>query len=137
MTVEESVHYPVSGTGARAEWASYSPDGYGYLRLGAEYRAFALSFLHEDHCLRLIRTMLDGTASNLTLTETIPYCLNYIRQIILCDPNLTLEPADVLERDYDVQRSGATHVCFDWRVIHAELGKNWKDWYNYKKSQEL
>lgn len=40
-------------------------------------------------------------------------------------PNLTLEPADVLERDFEAHRTGATHVCKDWRQYYEEIEKNW------------
>jgi hypothetical protein len=121
MTVEESVHYNIWGPNALEEWASSSPKGTGYLRLGPEHRAFALTMTHEQHCLRIIRAALEGKPEfRQRISPTvIQFCLNYLRQMVLCSPNFTLEP---------VGRNGATHVCRDWRKVYGALADNWDDW---------
>jgi hypothetical protein len=48
--------------------------------------------------------------------------------MILCSPDLTLESADVLSRDFEVDRIGATHICSDWGALYAEAEKNWGTW---------
>ncbi|KAK0466169.1 uncharacterized protein EV420DRAFT_1510297 [Desarmillaria tabescens] len=47
-----------------------------------------------------------------------------IRQMILCNPDLTLEPADMLTRNYEIKRVGATHVCKDWSRVYEEMERN-------------
>ena len=54
--------------------------------------------------------------------------------MILCSPNLTLEPANVLTRDFEVDRVGATHVCLDWSVLYSDMSNNWDSWEEFKKS---
>lgn len=127
MTMEESRHYAVTGPDALDEWASGSPVGYGYLRLGEESRGFSLAMFHELHCLHVMRLPLDGVASPHNLGH-MQHCLNYLRQFILCSPNLTLEPADVLTRDFEEDREGATHVCRNWEVMYDEMAENWREW---------
>lgn len=51
-----------------------------------------------------------------------------MQQMILCSPDLTLEPFDVLDRDFEVDRFGATHTCPDWNVMYEEMEDNWNDW---------
>ncbi|KAG7451996.1 uncharacterized protein BT62DRAFT_926199 [Guyanagaster necrorhizus] len=54
-------------------------------------------------------------------------CLTYLRQMILCNPDLTLEPADVLTWDHEIKRTGATHVCKDWSKVHDAMRRNYND----------
>lgn len=124
MTVEESVHYPIFGSEAKEEWATNSPAGFGYLRMGPEKRYFALDLFHQFHCLRLMRAALAGDYREKTKGH-VGHCLNFIRQIALCDINLTLEPPDVLDRNFDVKRTGATHICTDWRQVFGALEENY------------
>lgn len=127
MTVEETVHYPITGLDAQEEWASSASDGFGYIRLGTESRAFAVDVFHQLHCLRHMRKALAGDHSVYT-EQHMQHCLNFIRQMTMCNPNLTLEPADVLSRAIDVERVRATHVCRDWRVVYEKMTENWTSW---------
>jgi hypothetical protein len=127
MTVEESVHYLIFGTEAKEEWATNSPAGFGYVRMGPDRRVFALDLFHQLHCLRLMRAALGGDYSPKT-REHMGHCLNFVRQFALCDLNLTLEPPDVLDRDFEVKRTGATHVCTDWRQVFRALEDNYYSW---------
>ncbi|KAJ6583268.1 hypothetical protein B0H10DRAFT_1636999, partial [Mycena sp. CBHHK59/15] len=128
MTVEETRSYPIGGGHDSFEmWATTSSKGFGYVRLGNEHRAFAVAIFHQLHCVRLIHAGLTGRYDAATRSH-MHHCLNYIRQMILCSPDLTLEPADVLSRHFEVDRIGATHICSDWSALYAEAGKNWDTW---------
>ncbi|KAL1940039.1 hypothetical protein VTO73DRAFT_9374 [Trametes versicolor] len=128
LAVENSAHYPIIGLDAREEWAANTPKGFGFMRLGPEGRAFAISMYHQLHCLRLMRYALaSGDRSDLKFTH-FGHCLIYLRQLILCNPDLTLEPYDVLEGDYDVKQDGSTHVCQDWRQVYDAMASNWDSW---------
>ncbi|KAJ6460032.1 hypothetical protein C8R47DRAFT_1327817 [Mycena vitilis] len=125
MVVEETRSYPIDGGDNALEiWATSSSKGFGYVRLGPEQRTFAVAMFHQLHCVRLIRAGLGGRYDTYTINH-MHHCLNYIRQMILCSPNLTLEPADVLSRDFEVDRIGATHVCTDWSAMYDEAANNW------------
>ncbi|KAI0747053.1 hypothetical protein C8Q80DRAFT_1179059 [Daedaleopsis nitida] len=127
LVVEDPVHYAVVGPDAREEWASSTPEGVSYLHLGPERRAFSTSMFHQQHCLRAMRAALAGDYRPY-MQQHFTHCLHYIRQMILCAPNLTLEPADVLERDYDagMKEVGAIHMCQDWRQVYEEMEANWR-----------
>lgn len=124
MVVEETAHYPIFGSDAKEEWATNSPAGFGYLRLGPEKRPYALEVAHQLHCLRIFRAGVGGDYS-LKMQWHVQHCLNFVRLNILCNPNLTLEPADVLERDFEKRRTGATHICKDWRQYFQMMEENW------------
>ncbi|KAI0355426.1 hypothetical protein OH77DRAFT_1520992 [Trametes cingulata] len=127
LVVENPSHYSISGLDAREEWAASSPKGYGYVRLGPEYRAFAVSMFHQMHCLRLMRSALAGDHRPAT-DGHFGHCLVYLRQLILCNPDLTLEPPDVMKYDYDAKQDGSTHVCQDWRQVYDAMAANWNEW---------
>ncbi len=127
LVVEDSAHYPILGPDAREEWASSTPKGFGYVRLGPEHRAFSVSMFHEYHCMRVLRDGLAGNYRPQTVTH-IGHCLVYLREMILCAPDLTLEPYDPLDRDFAAERVGAAHVCNDWRQAYDGSSDNWDDW---------
>ncbi|KAM5542345.1 hypothetical protein V8D89_003804 [Ganoderma adspersum] len=127
LVVEDSSHYPILGPDAREEWASSTPKGFGYVRLGPEHRAFSVSLFHQYHCMRVLRDGLAGNHRPQTATH-IGHCLVYLREMILCAPDLTLEPHDPLERDFAAERVGAAHVCEDWRQAYDGSSDNWDEW---------
>ena len=58
----------------------------------------------------------------------VRHCLGYLRTSILCRPDLTLEPGDFTQRDFDVDWVGETHTCRDHSVIYDFLDKDFDDW---------
>ncbi|KAJ7912543.1 hypothetical protein B0H13DRAFT_1613508, partial [Mycena leptocephala] len=133
MLAEETRSYPIEGHDALEIWATSSSKGFGYVRLGPEKRAFAVAMFHELHCVRLMRAALAGRY-DASSRGHMHHCLNYIRQMILCSPNLTLEPANILARDFETDRVGATHICADWSALYAEASRNWYDWLESRNS---
>ncbi len=112
VTFEETVHYHPLGERSEGAWLSLASPGYGYVRLGPDDRTFVTSMFHEIHCLRMLNRafskMYGATPAHLK------HCLNYIRQNILCSPDLTLEPGDFEQRDFEVERTSGVHMCKDW-----------------------
>lgn len=133
MATDETVHYGIFEPEAEEEWATNQVEGgRGYVRLGLEKRGFAVSMFHQLHCLRVIRWALSGHYEAYARGH-VQHCLNYLRQQILCSPDLTLEPADILTRDHNIERTGAIHVCKDWRVLYGDLEVNYEEWVAFKK----
>ncbi|KAJ3561849.1 hypothetical protein NP233_g9946 [Leucocoprinus birnbaumii] len=110
--MDESVHYGIFEQEAAEQWASNQVKGRGVMR-------WALSGNYDEYA-----------------QGHVQHCLNYLRQQILCSPNLTLEPANILTRDHDVERAGAIHVCNDWRILYEELGVNWEEWKEFVEGHE-
>ncbi|GBE89266.1 hypothetical protein SCP_1502740 [Sparassis crispa] len=128
MTVEESMHYPLLGVPSDIEWFSSMSPGSGYVRLGPEDRMFVVTMFHELHCLRVLNLAF-GKARFATPAH-IKHCLNYLRQGILCAPDLTLEPGNFEEKDFEVERLGATHTCRDWSIVFQMMDENYYNWEN-------
>ncbi|OCH93635.1 hypothetical protein OBBRIDRAFT_789996 [Obba rivulosa] len=126
LTVEESAHYPLLGPESDDEWLSLTTASYGYVRLGPEDRLFALTMFHELHCLRVLNRAFGKAA--VATPEHIQHCLNYLRQGVLCSPDLTLEPGNFEDKDFEVERTGATHTCRDWEAVYSVLDDNYHQW---------
>ena len=136
LVIEDTSHYPILGPDARAEWASGTPKGFGYIRLGPEHRSFSVSMFHEAHCLRVFRGGLAGNYQPQIVTH-FGHCLVYIRQMILCFPDLTLEPHNGLDRDFKTEPSRSMHVCNDWRQVYDGMSSNWEDWVKVRPTANL
>lgn len=80
---------------------------------------YTVTLFHQLKCLDIIRqkfaTTTDGSPA------LVQHCLNYLRQIILCYPNLRLEPA--INAAGNAMR-GYDTVCRDWSVIYEEAARN-------------
>ena len=48
--------------------------------------------------------------------------------MILCEPDLTLEPVDILHRNVGSERASSVHVCNDWRQVYGAMATNWEEW---------
>ncbi|KAG2114534.1 hypothetical protein DEU56DRAFT_188764 [Suillus clintonianus] len=125
LVVEESVRFALDRPEANTEWLSTSPPGTGHVALGPDNRAFFVAMFHQLHCLRLFRTALVGQNHN--AEGHAHHCLNYLRQWILCQADLTLEAGDFTTRDFEQHRVGATHVCRDWGEIYDSVAVNWQE----------
>ncbi|KAF8960221.1 hypothetical protein BDZ97DRAFT_1922310 [Flammula alnicola] len=130
MTDEESVHYPLLGYDSDEEWYSLTPldSGSGYLRLGHDNRLFAVSMFHQLHCLRIIN--LAFSKAPISTPEHIQHCLNYLRQAALCSSDLSIEPGNFEERNFVVERTGATRTCRDWTLVYPVMHENYGRWTN-------
>ncbi|KAJ7890290.1 hypothetical protein B0H13DRAFT_1626446, partial [Mycena leptocephala] len=66
------------------------------------------------------------------------HCLNYLRQMILCMLNLTLESPNGLSgsRNFDTDRHSSVHVCKDWKKVYSAMGANWERWTNISTSPQ-
>ncbi|KAG1793517.1 uncharacterized protein HD556DRAFT_510562 [Suillus plorans] len=124
FVAEESVRFALDLPESKTEWLSTSPPGTGHVVLGAENRSFFVAMFHQLHCLRLFRVALAGPNFD---QEHTHHCLNYLRQWILCQADLTLEAGDFTTRDFEQHRVGATHVCRDWGELYDSVAINWKD----------
>ena len=126
MRVYYTSHYPYD----TAEWAAaftalLPPTGY-LLYLDEPSapaprrpKAYTVTLFHQLKCLDVIRAQYASPEdTRLPLTN---HCLNYLRQTVLCRPNLGVEPATNSEgtavRGYDT-------VCRDWTKVYEEAKRN-------------
>ncbi|KAH7914550.1 hypothetical protein BJ138DRAFT_1143685 [Hygrophoropsis aurantiaca] len=126
LVPEDTVHYPINGVDAADQWASqFPPNSRGRVCLGPDNRVFTLTMYDELHCLGRIREALadDSDAMEELTSPVVQRCFNFIRAMILCHADLTLEP--VLDEEglaLDLMR---THTCKDWGQVRDEAERNW------------
>ena len=124
VPMEDTVHYLPLGNASEDAWLSASSAGYGYIRLQDD-RTFVTSMFHELHCLRMINRAFTKD----TKLAHVWHCLNYIRQNVLCSPDLALEPGTYFEeRDFAVERDNGVHMCRDWDEIYRYFDDNFINW---------
>lgn len=129
MSVEESVHYSLLGPQSPEEWLWISTVGDGDLRLGPMHRVFGVGMTHQQHCMQyLFDALVAPHPSHGMHAEHPEHCLNHIRQYVLCDADITLEPAAVLARNWTEERWTGEHRCVDWEMMRAEIRKHWIEW---------
>ena len=104
------------------------PDGYGFVRLGPERRILCVSMFHQLHCVDKIRRALDDPDDPISTIPHLQHCLNYIRQMILCASDLTLEPVDIR---HEASGIGMTHTCRNWRAVYDTVNRNYALWTEY------
>ncbi|KAF9228292.1 hypothetical protein BS17DRAFT_773426 [Gyrodon lividus] len=128
MSVEESVRFSLSQPEAPEEWLWVSTSGDHNVRLGPNDRMLNVAMTHEQHCMIIMQKALQLDDLGEGLMEHTMHCLTYFRQATLCAADITLEPHDVLSRNYTLRRNGGTHQCFDWPALYDVMHTNWKEW---------
>jgi len=76
---------------------------------------------HQMHCLQRIRlALINGPNSH------SGHCLNILRQAILCNADITLDPLiyDPEGKIEAIDGLGVTHVCRDWTQVYAYIEEN-------------
>ncbi|KAI0631446.1 hypothetical protein C8Q77DRAFT_1061518 [Trametes polyzona] len=138
LTLEDSARYTLWASEADIEWLWTATVGDGSVHLGPNNRFFVVGVTHELHCLRAYRQALaqDGVTVPVAHGHQeghLAHCLNFLRMSTLCAADVTLEPADVLERDFERERAGGVHECLDWPAFYREMKANWNSWNEYQK----
>ncbi|KIJ54692.1 hypothetical protein M422DRAFT_152504, partial [Sphaerobolus stellatus SS14] len=134
MLPEDTVHYPLTGPTASAQWASNNPRGSAYVHFGENHRFFDVPMFHQLHCLRYIRMALETSQHPYATMSHAQHCLNYLRQAILCHPDLTIEdPLWKTRPAWVPGRRETARVCNDWEKVYEEVELNlqrWEEWKN-------
>ncbi|EJD46596.1 hypothetical protein AURDEDRAFT_63116 [Auricularia subglabra TFB-10046 SS5] len=127
---EDTVHYDLSSHTGRHESTSLLPRGGGILHLGRNSEPFSVSMFHQLRCLNLIgRELVDRLAADKTTQRKTPsslshHCMNYLRQMVLCRADTTLESATNPYGPHIVTRA-VTHTCNDWTAVYAAAEDNY------------
>jgi Mycotoxin biosynthesis protein UstYa len=121
LTPENTLHYQIYTTDAAAEWASVFPSGGGFLHLGPDGRPFGLALFHQMHCLTRIWEAMNTRKSNVH----VHHCFNYIRQMILCEANPTIEPVIPILGRRSVNAE-VPRVCRDWTKLYDLAHDNYR-----------
>lgn len=127
LTVEDSVNFQLDTTEGADQWRAIFPPGEGYMNLlvEGESRRFRLSMFHALDCLDTIRRgVLERRADRSTPTsKEAHFCLDYIRQVILCRSDIQLEQVRSEYGGKSVQPFITHNNCRDWTSVYAEIEK--------------
>ncbi|KJA17773.1 hypothetical protein HYPSUDRAFT_146028, partial [Hypholoma sublateritium FD-334 SS-4] len=132
-TSDISARYNATTPEASNEWMAIFPRGAGVYRLHAlgsseENRAVFVAMYHEMHCVQILSAALvDNKRED---WPHLRHCLNYLRQLIMCRPDLTLESGYFQDNHFISTTAGSVHVCQDWRKPHDFLENDMRMWMN-------
>jgi hypothetical protein len=131
LPMENTVHYDLGTDLGILEWNNATlpgpnHDGVVWLTMeGGERKSFTFSLFHQLRCLNIVRESLMARRRP-PYTEPgrlAAHCMNYLRQMVLCRADLTLESARHPLGPNTVV-SDVTHVCRDWSLILDEVEGN-------------
>ncbi|KAG5348649.1 hypothetical protein C0989_009210 [Termitomyces sp. Mn162] len=137
LEVVDSDHYGLHDSN---DWASVFPRGHGFVKGGEDQQFYAISMYHQMHCLNSFRRLFNSVhprnvsrSNSEHKTKHAMHCLAYLRQMVLCSADTTLEPAFAAQ-DTDGRKtqaaygSGVTHQCRDWVQVREYAEGNYGLW---------
>lgn len=130
MILEETVRYDVGSKLSNLEWLSTrAPWGNGgYVRVGDNHHVYGIAMIHQLHCVEMIARALADPGTSVAGPPHIAHCLQYLKQLFLCNADTTLEPYDFLKRDFASHPVGATRTCRNWAAVYAAAAENFSNW---------
>ena len=131
LPMENTVHYDLGKELGILEWNNATLpgpnyDGVVWLTMeGGERKPFTFSLFHQLRCLNIVRDSLIARRHPpyAEPSRVAIHCMNYLRQMVMCRADLTLESARHPTGPNTVV-SDVTHVCRDWSVIWDEVEGN-------------
>jgi hypothetical protein len=118
-------------------WAATLAPKRGFIRLGPEGRAFAVSLFHQLHCVNAIRFSYTVARDGLVTDPEIlshkighdNHCFQFLRQSILCKADTSLVPVPT-NRNVSLASMGfgSTHRCRDWGRVRQFVFDNVAEW---------
>jgi len=136
-TFDCSVRYELNNNVSSEVWSkSTDTRSGGFVRLGDDYRVFAVSMYHQLHCLSALQTAMTTKTSGSSSSPMdihVQHCLNYLRQFILCSADDTVEPVVTLSR-LESQRCPPpfTRKCRNWEKLYEFSATNYLEFHQYK-----
>ncbi|EJD46592.1 hypothetical protein AURDEDRAFT_32543, partial [Auricularia subglabra TFB-10046 SS5] len=125
----DTVHYDLRNRAGEDEVSGLLPQGGGILHLGPHNAPFSISMFHQLRCLdiigrELVTRMTAETTGQLGPPSVLSqHCMNYLRQMILCRADTTLESATTPYGPHVVTRA-VTHTCNNWEEVYAAAEEN-------------
>jgi hypothetical protein len=131
MMIEDSAHYRFPGEGVAKEWEAANPGGTGTYHTDTQLSLY-VSMVHQYHCVQTFGEQLTKTKRH--DWSHLQHCLNYLREMALCTPDMTLERGDFTKRNFTTEHGGALHVCRNLDPTYDLLAKNWAEWISFRKN---
>ncbi|KAJ7622537.1 hypothetical protein FB45DRAFT_927919 [Roridomyces roridus] len=126
MRITASAHYQFDTAEGAEEYGKLLPPG-GYMvhvldKDTGSVQPYTVTLFHQMKCLDILRQEYLALEPGNTPSPVTHHCLNYLRQSILCRPNIRLESVKntvgTAIRDYE-------SVCMDWTKVYEEAERNY------------
>lgn len=122
MPVENSIRYQVDTKDGASEWEALSP-GKGMVHLGESRQPFSIAMFHQLRCLDTLRAGMARTAhpfneTGPAVTELTGHCLNYMRQMLMCGADTTVDV--IFDRAVHPDR----FTCNNWEAVYEAVRNN-------------
>ncbi|EPQ51897.1 hypothetical protein GLOTRDRAFT_48186 [Gloeophyllum trabeum ATCC 11539] len=132
MRLDETVHYSL---GDAHQWDMLIPKGGHVVRVDGPtgvQEPYTVALFHQFKCLDVVRAaVVDGRENRLNASSPLTrHCFNYLRQAILCKPNLRLESLKNATGFASIIRNDL--VCNDWTSIYAAAETNHREYARIK-----
>ncbi|KAI0739367.1 hypothetical protein C8Q80DRAFT_1075562, partial [Daedaleopsis nitida] len=102
-------------------WKALFPGG-GVVHLGAERTPYTVSMLHQLRCVDAIREQLTRTRGGCDIEPT-RHCLNYLRQTLMCRPDIYLDSYQYLHK-VNPAEPFPTRKCKNWTLVYEIVKDN-------------
>lgn len=119
---EETQHFPIWSTGQDGElqWNTTHPANGGFVSLPdgkGGSQVFDVAMFHQLRCLGDIRSAMEANQTDFKLEEdaNLMGCSEYLRKVMFCHSDLTLEAAVGAELLLDIT---SPHICRDWTLLY-------------------
>ncbi|KAJ8514883.1 hypothetical protein ONZ45_g7629 [Pleurotus djamor] len=120
MTGVPTAHYALNGTIADHEWDHLLGGPVVIVRLGPQWRPFAITMLHSLHCLDFLRKGILRPPQDKISHFHVEHCANYLREAILCGADTTLiQPPMESYAPRPVER-----ICRNWAAVYQTIRRN-------------
>ena len=125
MTFEDTHHYSINTTISEFEWNTTLPAEGAVVFLGPHRRPFTVSVFHQLRCLNIVRMAILQVHQGVLLGsrgdggELVNHCMNYLRQMVLCRTDTTLETV----RATTGRRSGISHILAKTGKLYTKQQK--------------
>ena len=111
------------------DWKDILPHEFAQVYLGEQPLPYVASMFHTLHCTHMLLESLNGTMSMPSMGTLramhLTHCVNYIRQMILCQADATLE-----EMTHPGDRHGTpgNRKCRDWKTVLRVTEEEYQLW---------
>lgn len=130
MTFSESARFGLSSDESKANWNTLWTNqvGIGYQHPGPfQFRAIT-GMYHTMHCVNQMQIWFDIPKHDQEPSEHFIHCIHLLKEIFLCNADMTLEKGDFMKRNHTTDRVGETRQCRDWSQVNTLLATEFDEW---------
>jgi len=131
MTFHEVSQFSLDGSPVhKGNWLTLYTNqfGIGFQHLGPFHWRYISEEYHSLHCLYTMQNDFDKPDHANHPSPHFIHCLFYLRQLFLCNADMSLEEGNILKRNFTMDRVGETRICRDWDHIASWVEDEFEDW---------